>query len=108
MRMRFSQTTSVVLRTSVVFALLHLSALQQVPLVEKRAPLVWNTTKIIYDLPKAESSAGGGGHADLTPPQRGIPPRTQPIPFLMPTTKSPVAIPALPFHPPTPGPPSPP
>lgn len=98
MRLRSSQTVSVILHTGAVFALLNLTAIQQVPLVTRQPPLTWNAIKITYDLPKGNSS-GGGGRQELTPASRGELPRASPKQLILPTTKTPDEMPALPVEP---------
>lgn len=98
MRMKTSQTASVALHAAVVFALIHLSALQQLPRVDKQPSLTWSSTKLIYHLPKGDSRGGGGG-PDLRPPSKGELPQVARRQLILPTTKLPDEVPALPVEP---------
>lgn len=98
MRMRSSQAVSVILHGGAVLAMLHIGAMQQLPLVRKEPPLTWNSVKITYDWPKGNSRGGGSGH-DLTPPSRGELPRTAARQIILPTTHAPEEMPALPVEP---------
>ncbi|MBI4903629.1 MAG: energy transducer TonB [Acidobacteria bacterium] len=98
MRMRSSQTLSVMLHTGAVLALIHLGAVQQLPLALKQTPLTWNSVKITYEMPKGNSRGGGSGH-DVTPPSRGELPRASGRQLILPTTHAPEEMPALPVEP---------
>lgn len=98
MRLPRSQTLSILLHTGVVFALLHLSAVQEIPRNRPHKPLTWAVTKLEYHLPPGNSRGGGSGF-DATPARKGVPPRTAPRQFVPPTTKPPDHNPLLPMEP---------
>lgn len=90
---------SILLHAAVVFALVHLVALQQTPLNTKQPALNWSSTKLVYHLEQpVNKQAGGGGQMQL-PPSQGKPPRQSPQPFLPPTTRRSEVMPALPVEP---------
>jgi TonB family protein len=97
-KLRKAQLLSLLIHAGVVFALLHIGAVIQEPLDRKQPRLEWNSIKIEYDLPKGNAKGGGAG-ADRTPPKKGAPPRTEPRPFLPPTTRTPDHQPLLPVEP---------
>jgi TonB family protein len=98
MKMRSSQITSILLHAGAVFALLHLSAVQELPENRKQPELHWTSIKLEWHLPPGDAKGGGSGNGVL-PASKGELPRTAPRQFLPPTTKRPETMPSLPVEP---------
>lgn len=92
---------SLLLHASVVFALIHLAAIQETPLNTRQPNLQWSATKLTWHLPEANKGggeSGGGGRMEL-PASKGELPHMEPKPFFPPTTERPTEMPALPVEP---------
>ena len=50
--------------------MLHLSAMQELPRNRNQTPNTWSNTKLIWHLPKTDSTGGGAGRM-TTPASRG-------------------------------------
>ncbi|MBL8212710.1 MAG: TonB family protein [Bryobacterales bacterium] len=95
---RPSHLLSLVIHAGAVFALLHLTAIQQLPRNRKQPPSTWSSTKLTWHLPEGNSKGGGSGRMTI-PPSRGALPRTAPRQFLMPTVRQSDDQPLLPVEP---------
>lgn len=93
---------SLILHASVVFALIHIAAVQQTPLNKRQPHVDWSSTKLVWHLPDSPkpggADSGGGGRMQL-PASRGQLPRQTPHAFVPPTTQRPEEMPALPVEP---------
>lgn len=102
MRVRSAQA-SLLIHTGLVFALIHLDAVQQAR--QRPQPYHAISTKLVFHPEQRLRDGGGGGRESLSP-KLGKPPATSPRPFVPPTTKPPDHEPALPLAPTVLGPPS--
>jgi len=93
-----SHLLSLLLHAGAVFALLHFTALQQLPRNRTQAPSTWSNVKLTWHLPPSPAKGGGSGRM-TAPPSRGVLPRLAPHVFVPPTVRRSDHTPLLPVEP---------